>query len=193
MNTICVAMMKDFERHLYEEEKSPATREKYVRDLRFFAEWLGEKELNKEVVLAYKATLLQTHAPASVNATIASLGCFFRFIGRDELRVKSVRLQRAMFASREDELSKAEYERLLSAAEKKRGGRLSLLMQTICATGIRVSELRFITAEAVGHGYADVHNKGKLRRIFLPRRLCKMLLLYLKKRKKSNSPELHNM
>ena len=170
--------IKAFEKELKNKEKAPATVEKYVRDAQAFAAFIGEQEVDKELVLAYKAHLQARYATASVNSVLSSLGAFFAFCDRRDLCVKRVRQQKNVFAAKEKELTRAEYERLLNAALDKGNRRLYLLMQTVCACGIRVSELQFITAEAVARGYADISCKGKRRRVYLPGELCKLLRTY---------------
>jgi len=169
-----------FREYLIQEEKSPLTVEKYLRDVRFFRSWLGREKLGKSRVLAYKDHLMERYAVASVNSMLSSLNCWLEFIGRADCRVKTVKCQRRAFLPEEKELSRQEYRRLLAAASAK--PRLSLLMQTICSTGIRVSEHRFITVEAAKAGRAQVRLKGKHREIFLPRKLCRALLQYAKGR-----------
>ncbi|MBQ8310031.1 MAG: tyrosine-type recombinase/integrase [Clostridia bacterium] len=168
----------DFQLYLTDMEKSPATVKKYLRDVLTFSEWMGERALDKRLVMEYKSLLLRRCAPTSVNSVLASLNCFFDYFNRHELRVKNVKIQRQIFASSERELSKEEYVRLLSAAKKLKNERLWLLMQTVCSTGIRVSELRFITVEAIRGACAEIDCKGKRRCVFLPDRLCKMLMRY---------------
>lgn len=174
-----VTQVEEFREYLISEEKTAATIEKYLRDVRIFLKWLGRRSLEKALVLEYKSMLCERYAPASVNAAISSLNSFFSYINRYDCRVKALKIQRQIFSSSDRELTKVEYERLLSAARKKR--RLYLLMQTICSTGIRVSEVRYITAAAVKSGYALIDGKGKLRKVFLPKRLCKMLNTYIKR------------
>lgn len=171
-----------FEKELRELERAPATIEKYMRDLRAFGAYVGESEITKQVVLAYKAHLQEQYAVASANSVLSSLGAFFAFCERRDLCVKRIKQQRSVFAAKDRELTRAEYERLLRAAQEKGNRRLYLLMQTVCACGIRVSELQFITAEAVARGYADIACKGKRRRVFLPKELCKSLRAYLRER-----------
>ena len=170
--------MERFRMYLVREEKSELTVEKYVRDVRKFLSWLGAEELTKEKVLAYRGVLLDTYAVVSANSMISAVNTYLTYIGRGDCCVKVVKQQRRMFLSEEKELTKAEYRRLLKAAEKK--PRLCLLMQTICSTGIRVSEHRFITVEAAQAGYAEVRMKGKHRTVFLEKKLCKALLRYAK-------------
>ncbi len=173
-------MLTAFQTHLMEAEKSPLTVEKYLRDVRHFLTWLADRELNKPTVLEYKAHLMDHYATASVNSMLSSLSSWLVFIGRSDCRVKTLKLQRSAFCCENRELSRTEYERLLQAAKKDR--RLALLMQTIAATGIRVSEHRFITAEAARRGTAEVRCKGKIRTILLPHKLCKALLVYAKQK-----------
>ena len=173
-------LLDAFEKELREQERASATVEKYMRDLRAFGSYAGEGEITKQVVLDYKAYLQKRYATASVNSTLSSLGAFFAFCERRDLCVKRIKQQKNVFVAKEKELSRAEYERLLNAALEKGNRRLYLLMQTVCACGIRVSELQFITAEAVKRGYADISCKGKRRRVYLPGELCRQLRGYIK-------------
>lgn len=173
--------MESFRAYLIQEEKSGLTVEKYLRDVSRFRAWLGEGELTKNRVLAYKAELVERYAVASVNSMISSVNCYLEYLDRHDCRIKVVKQQRKTFLSEEKELSKEEYGRLLQAAKEK--PRLHLLMQTICSTGIRVSEHRFITVEAAKAGYAQVCLKGKFRVVFLPKKLCTLLLKYAKTQK----------
>lgn len=173
--------LDEFSRYLTEEEKSPLTRQKYMRDVRKFLSWTDGRNLTKELVLTYKAVLITQYAPASVNSMLSSLNHYLSFIGQAQYRVKTLKQQSEAFCSEERELTQAEYQRLLRAAEGDR--RLFLLMQTICATGIRVSEHRFITAEAARAGKVTVRSKGKVRTVLIPRKLCGALLHYCAQRK----------
>lgn len=166
----------DFDRYLQEEEKGKLTREKYLRDVGKFLLWLRSRELTRGEVLAYKASLVETYAVASVNSMLSSLNRYLTYLGREDCRVKTLKQQREVFRPEERELTRTEYHRLLKAAEGDR--RLCLLMQTICATGIRVSEHRFLTVEAARQGRAVVRGKGKVRTVLIPRKLCRMLLDY---------------
>lgn len=165
---------------LKEKEHSAATVGKYVHDVSVFAEWLGDGVLQRTSVLEYKQKLTESYSPATVNSVIASLNSFFDYIGRYELKLRSVRLQRRLFLSGERELTRSEYELLLSAAQKQGKKRLLTIMQTICSTGIRISELKFITAESVRCGCANVTCKGKCRQVLLPRQLVAILKGYMK-------------
>ncbi len=186
MRQITNEMILTFKSYLIDEEKAAATVEKYLRDVTVFAAWVGERALEKGAVVEYKATLCETHAPASVNAALSSLNRFFAFCGWYDLRVKALKIQRQIFASSDKELTKAEYGRLLTAAKCKKNERLYLLMQTICSTGIRVSELRFITVEAVARGIAEISCKGKRRQVFLPKELRKMLGRYIREQNRKS-------
>lgn len=183
MKKITKELIKNFRRYLIEEEKAAATVEKYIRDINVFADWLGEKELDKETVLIYKENLTQNYAPASVNSVLSSLNSFFTFNEWYNLRVKNLKIQKQLFANKDNELTKEEYERLLTAAKSKGNEQLYFLMQTICSTGIRVSELCYITVESLKAQKAQINLKGKMRVVILPKELCKMLLKYSKEQK----------
>lgn len=180
MKKITKELIKKFRRYLIEEEKAAATVEKYIRDINVFADWLGDKELDKETVLIYKENLTQNYAPASVNSVLSSLNSFFTFNEWYNLRVKNLKIQKQLFANKDNELTKEEYERLLTAAKSKGNEQLYFLMQTICSTGIRVSELCYITVESLKAQKAQINLKGKMRVVILPKELCKMLLKYSK-------------
>lgn len=188
MKVITEDLLGRFQTHLLEEEKSPATLEKYLHDCRAFAGWLEGKEVCKELALRYKGELLTKLAPASVNAVLSSLNSFFGFCGWMECKVKTVKLQRRIFASKEKEMTRREYERLLAAALDRGNERLFHLMQAICATGIRVSELRFITVEALRDRQAVIACKGKMRVVILAGQLCKMLEAYAKRQGIASGP-----
>ncbi len=170
--------ISDFENYLLEEEKSTATIEKYLRDIRSFAAFLGGREVSKGEVIAYKKQIAEDYAPVSVNSMLVSVNAFLKFIGRGDLCVKLLKIQRQIFANEKKELTTSEYKRLLAAAKNTR---LELVIQTICETGIRVSELKYITVEAVNEGKAVVDCKNKTRVIFIPSPLRKVLLAYIKK------------
>ena len=172
-----------FKAHLLNEERSAATVEKYLHDLRVFYAFLGGEKLTKTAVLEYKKQLLLKYAVTSANSMIAALNAFFRFLGFFELCVKQHKIQRSAFCPEEKELTKAEYIRLLEAAKRKGNQRLNLIIQTICGSGIRVSELQYITVETVKRGEAFVNCKGKNRRIFIVAELRKKLLAYIKENK----------
>ena len=174
--------MISFQKNLIENERSGATVSKYLRDVRTFAAFAGEETVCKELVIRYKQYLIENYAPSSVNSMLAALNCFFKEMGWYECTVKAVRIQRQAFRTKERELTKAEYLRLLEAAKARKDTRLCLLMQTVCATGIRISELKFITLNAVKCGRAVVSLKGKIRQVLIPPALCWKLKQYAKER-----------
>ena len=182
MNEITKRTIEEYKNYLTEEEKSSVTIEKYIRDINTFTEWSDGREITKTLVLEYKSMLTQQYAPASVNSVLSSLNGYFNYIERYDLKVKNLKVQRQIFCQSEKELTKAEYERLLKAAKSKKNERLYLIMQTICATGIRVSELSYITTDAVNCGQAQVKLKCKIRMIILPRELCALLKKYIKEK-----------
>lgn len=183
MRTITSEQIQSFKKYLVNEEKSTATILKYIHDVETFMHWLPNSKFDKGVVLTYKNYLIEQYAPASVNVALSSLNSFFSFMEWYELRVKNLKIQKQIFASSDKELTKNEYDRLLQAAKQKKNKRLYLLMQTICSTGIRVSEVRHITVEAVSCGVAEINCKGKRRQVFLPKQLCKILKQYIKEQK----------
>ncbi len=154
-----------------------------MRDLRCFADFIGTAEITKQSLLAYKQKLGATYAVASANSMLAALNAFLRFCGWQDLCIKRFRVQRRAFSPEEKELTRAEYVRLLDAANEKHNERLNLIIQTICGTGIRVSELQYVTVEALHRGEAVVNCKGKRRRIFIVSDLKKKLLRYAKEQK----------
>lgn len=178
MKKITDKIIEKFRKYLIDEEKSAATLEKYIRDITAFRVWLGSRQLCKAKVMEYKEYLIGSYAPASVNSILSSLNSFFDYNNEYGLKVKTLKIQKQIFAKDEKELTKAEYGRLLTAAKAEGNQKLYLLMQTICATGIRVSELKYITFEALKSGRANVNMKGKLRVIIIPKDLCKMLKKY---------------
>ena len=180
MKKITNRQIQSFKKHLIEEEKSDNTTEKYIRDITCFMVWLNGRDATKILALEYKKELCKKYAPASVNSIISSLNSFFAFMERYDMRIRALKLQRQIFSNKDKELSKAEYEKLLSAAKGKKNERLFYLMQTICSTGIRVSELQYITVSAVKSGRAIINCKGKMRIVILPKELCKMLKTYMR-------------
>ena len=173
--------LERFAAYLRAGEKSAGTVEKYRRDVSAFARYLEGREATQTAGAEWKASLLRGgYAPVTVNSMLSSLNAFCRFMGWD-LRVRFVRIQRRLFREERRELSRAEYSRLLTAAEPRPCVRL--LLETICSTGIRVSEVRYITVEATRAGRADIHLKGKIRTILLPDKLCRRLLKYARKQK----------
>ena len=175
-------MAKAFEKYLRREEKSENTVKKYLRDVRAFAAYLNGAEVTKETVITFKSKLLgESYSVRSINSMLASLNGLFSFLGWEDCRVKSVKLQRQIYCPEEKELTKAEYMRLADTAKQKGNERLNLILQTICGTGIRVSELQYITVEAVKNREATVSLKGKTRSVFLVKELRKKLIRYAAK------------
>lgn len=173
-------LIKVFEQNMREDEKSEATIEKYLRDLHSFYAFANGKVLDKSLTIAYKSELEKRYALSSANSMIAALNSFLKFVGWGDCCVKQFKIQKKTYCPEEKELSKQEYLSLVKAAEKKKNERLSLLIQTICSTGIRVSEVEFITVEAVRRGEAIVSCKGKTRTVFIVSELRKKLLRYAK-------------
>ena len=172
-----------FARQLGEEERSPATLEKYLREVRQFAAFLGGREVTRELAAAWREELSARQSPATVNGKLTALDRLLAFLGWEDCRVKHLRVQRQLFRDSARELSREEYARLVETARRLGRGRLSLLMETICATGIRVSEVRYITAEAVREGRTEIALKGKIRTILLPGKLCRKLEKYARQKK----------
>ena len=173
-------LISKFKKFLQNEEKSKNTIEKYIRDVKSFTEYINNAVVTKETVISYKNKLLsEKYAIRSINSMIASLNSMFSFLGWDDCKVKSIKLQRQIYCPENKELTKAEYMRLVNTAKRKGNERLNLLLQTICGTGIRVSELQFITVDAVKNGEAVVSLKGKTRSVFIVRELQKKLLRYV--------------
>ena len=172
-----------FARQLGEEERSPATLEKYLREVRQFAAFLGGREVTRELAAAWREELSARQSPATVNGKLTALDRLLAFRGWEDCRVKHLRVQRQLFRDSARELSREEYARLVETARRLGRGRLSLLMETICATGIRVSEVRYITAEAVREGRTEIALKGKIRTILLPGKLCRKLEKYARQKK----------
>ncbi len=175
---ITARMIAEFREHLILEERSEITVEKYIRDVKAFSVYTQNTAVTKEIVIAYKKHLQENYAVRSVNSMLASINSLFAFLGWHDLRVKSLKLQQQVFCPEEKELTKAEYARLCRTAERKHNERLNLILQTICGTGIRVSELQFITVEAVKQGEAVVNCKAKTRSVFIVKELKQKLLRY---------------
>uniref|UniRef100_UPI004026F365 tyrosine-type recombinase/integrase n=1 Tax=Eubacterium sp. TaxID=142586 RepID=UPI004026F365 len=169
-------IIDDFRKNLILQEKSTATIEKYIRDVKVFSVYARGRVITKEMVIAYKNNLQENYAIRSVNSMLASINNLFAFLKWFDLKVKSLKLQQQVFCSAEKELTKAEYKRLCQTAKQKNNKRLDLIIQTICATGIRVSELQYITVEAIKRGEAIVNCKAKTRSVFIVKALKQKLL-----------------
>ena len=175
---ITAKMIAEFKGHLIFQEKSTATVHKYIRDVKRFLAYAENAAVTKETVISYKKHLQKNYAVRSVNSMLASINSLFSFLNWHDLKVKALKLQPLIFCPEEKELTKAEYIRLCKAAEHKQNERLNLILQTICGTGIRVSELKYITVEAVKSGEAVVSLKAKTRSVFIVKELKQKLLRY---------------
>ena len=165
--------------YLRQQERSAATIEKYTRALERFYAWLPEeKTVDKLLLVAYKEVLEKNYAPAGANVEIAAINGFCRHMQWLDCTIRPLRIQRQVFAAPERELSKKEYLTLVNAAEQKKDHRLALLLQLIASTGIRVSEIKYVTVEALEQGRVNIHLKGKVRTILLPGKLCRKLRKY---------------
>ncbi|WP_455501683.1 tyrosine-type recombinase/integrase [Gemmiger sp.] len=171
--------------HLKEQERSVATLQKYGHDLNELCAFLHGQPLTKAALIDWKQALVGQYAPASVNSMLTVVNGYLRYMGWQGLCVRLLKVQKSLFLDENKELSRAEYARLVRAAQMQQNERLALVLQTICATGIRVSELQFITAEAVQTGRAEICNKGKRRLVFLPDKLRRLLKAYLRRQKKT--------
>ena len=179
--TITEQLISEWVTYLVSEEKSENTIEKYKRDARAVMSYLQGNLVTKDQVLAYKTYLIQNYAPRSVNSMLISLNRLFSFLDWDDVRVKTLKLQRQTYCPEEKELTKNEYERLVLTARRNGNERLELILQTICGTGIRVGELQFITVEAARKGEAVVSLKGKTREVFIVKKLRKILMDYARR------------
>ena len=186
--TITAGHIAHYAAYLQEQERATNTVKKYVHDLHDFMVFLDGQPVTKGAVIAWKEHLADTYTPATVNSMLAAVNGFFHFMDWPKLSVKPLKVQRPLFCDENREMTRAEYVRLVDAARRQGNERLALILQTICATGIRVSELRFITVEAAALGRTVVSNKGKRRTVFLPGKLCKLLKKYLKKQEITGGP-----
>ena len=175
--------IKSFINHLHLEEKSANTIEKYARDVNTFVAYLNGNVVSKNLVIEHKQKLIANgYAVSSINSMLAALNSLFDYLGWIECKVKAIKIQRQIYCPENKVLSKAEYLRLVGAAERNHNQRLNMILQTICGTGIRISELKFITVEAVKSGTVEVACKGKNRIIFIVKKLKKKLLRYAAER-----------
>ena len=182
--TSTVEQIREFSRYLREEERETATIDKYSRDVKDFFIWLKDREISRERIAEWKQHLRRAgRKSVTINGKLSALNKFLSFLGRNDCRTKYLKIQRRLFRSTEKQLSKQEYIRLLETAHSLGRERLALLMETICATGIRVSEVKYITAEAIRAGRTEIALKGKIRTILLPGKLCRKLKKYAGKRK----------
>lgn len=181
---VTLSQIDGFAQYLREEEREPGTVEKYLRDVRMFAVWAGNREVRKEMVTGWKEHLKSmSYQPETINSKLSAVNRFFAYLGWNDCRVKLLKIQRRMFRCANRDLTREEYGRLLETAVGLGRERLALLMETICAAGIRVSEVKYITLESVHMGYAEIALKGKIRTILLPGKLCRKLKKYARKQK----------
>ncbi len=173
--------MEAFEKDLFFREKAKATVDKYSSIIRDLANWLGGRELDKELLLSYRDELLKTRKVQTVNGFLSAINAYLEFVDQKDMRVHFVKVQRAAFIEENKELTQAEYKRLLETAKARGNERLYLLMMTIGSTGIRVSELMHITVNAARQGRAHIYMKGKSRTVLMPKELCKKLLDYCRR------------
>lgn len=181
--------IRKYRLYLLEMEKSVATIEKYLRDIRKFSSWLGtDRSVTKERVIEYKHALTERYKTSSVNSMLVALNMYFRYLGWEECCVRGLKCQQQMFIGSRKELKQEEYLRLVETALQKGQEQIALVMETIASTGIRISELRYITVEAVQQGCANVNCKGKSRQVFIVKELRKKLSKYLKQKKIKSGP-----
>lgn len=181
--TITDEALLDYRKYLLQEEKSKATIEKYLRDVVAFEKFLKSGTVTKEIAIAYKKQLQQNYAVSSVNSIIASLNHFFQFQRWNDCCVKRLKVQRQTYCKEEKELTQEEYKQLVFAAKQKKNERLSMIIQTICSTGIRISELSFFTVESLQKGQVTISSKNKTRVVFIPKKLQQLLQAYIRQQK----------
>ncbi len=172
--------LEKYRAYLYSEEKAEQTIEKYMRDLKKLAKYAGRREITKDLMISYKEYLLKEnrYKASSINSFLVAANRFFQYMEWYGIGVRTLRVQREPFCSEDRELTREEYKRLVQTAKKEGKYRLAMVIQTICATGIRVSELSALTVDSVRRGVMEVNNKGKIRKVFIPEQLQKQLLLY---------------
>lgn len=188
MKKITEKNVKEYEKYMYREEKSKLTIEKYIRDLRKLVEYAGDKPITKELLISYKEYLLheRQYKVTSVNSFLVAANRFFEYMEWYENRVKLYKVQTEIFCPEDRELSREDYISLVQTAQKNGKQRLAMMIQTICATGIRVSELSALTVAGIRKGVMEIHNKGKIRKVLIPEKLRKQLLLYITRQKISH-------
>lgn len=174
-------LLTEYREYLQDEERSNATIEKYLRDVKQFIDYLGEDQVGKEKIREYKESLKERYKISSVNSILAAINSFFVYIGREELKVKLFKVQRVLYSSQEREMTERDYEKLVRTAQKSGDEKMSMLLQTIGSTGIRISELKYITVESLERGKTEIYNKGKSRVILLPEELTKVLKKYCRR------------
>lgn len=183
-----IARLDSYQEYLIEAERCSSTRQQYLRDVTSFLYEVSDKEVGKEAVIQYKEAMCERYKPSSINVKLAAINGFLEHIGFGNLKVRHIRIQRNTFCDKRKELSRADYMRLIKTAEGIGDERLSLLIQTIGATGIRVSELRYITCKAIQDREVVIQLKGKTRLIMIPGKICKKLMRYAKRNKIKEGP-----
>ena len=176
--------VEDFEEYLWERENASATVEKYVRDVKNFFRFLdGNCIVTRKRILEYKEWLMENYSVSSANSMLVALNQFLIFLEKGKMRVKQIKVQPQAFQEAEREMNKEEFTRLVRTARADRKEQLALIMETLCATGIRISELKFFRVENIRNGMVKVWNKGKYRLVVLTESIRKKLLLYISKHK----------
>ena len=171
--------VNNFKEHLIDNDKSAYTVEKYIRDVMKFKDFAGDCEIVKETAGEYKNYLIRNgYSVRSINSMLSSVNALFEFLNRHDLKVKTIKMQRSVYCPEDKELTRAEYQRLCTAAKMKKNNRLELIIETVCSTGIRIGELKYITVESAKKGEAVVTLKGKTRYVFIPKELKRKLLRY---------------
>ena len=177
-------LMREFAAYLLQEECSAGTMQKYGRDVAAFAEWAAGREITRELVRAWKESLLERgYAAVTINSMLAAVHRLFAMAGWAECRVKYLKVQRRLFRQKGRDLNREEFGRLVAAAEERGQVRLALLLEAMAATGVRVSEVRYLTVQAARDGKTEIMLKGKIRTLLLPDKLCRKLLKYAQKNK----------
>lgn len=186
MNTKCLItedMIQAYRTFLWEEERAESTIQKYLYNISVLMEYLNGRCVSKELLIQWKRSLLNKYSATTVNSMLTAVNSFLRYLGWQRVTVRLLKIQKSVFIDERKELAQDEYARLVRAAKDKGNERLSLVLQTICSTGIRVSELQFITVDAVRAGKTVVDNKGKRRTVFLPDKLCRAIRSYIAAKK----------
>lgn len=178
---ITLELINHYQSYLYNQERSLSTIQKYIRDIHKFMTYLNHQNVSKEQLIEYKQSLLDDYKTTGINSMLISIHSFLDFIGLSEYKVKLLKVQKKLFIEKDKELTKREYQRLLETAKHQNNERLYMLLQTICATGIRVSEHKYITVESLKQGRSIIHNKGKIREIIYPKALKRMLMQYCRR------------
>ena len=177
-------IINKFKGYLIDNDKSVYTIEKYIRDVSKLKVFTDINEITKETTAEYKNYLIRNgYSVRSINSMLSSVNALFEYLDRNDLKVKTIKMQRSVYCPEDKELTRAEYQRLCAAAKMKKNNRLELIIETVCSTGIRISELKYITVESAKRGEAVVTLKGKTRFVFIPKELKRKLLRYATEQK----------